>query len=55
MFQMLSSIKIAFEGVISEGVKMVMTSFNSVHGVPVTANTSLVQNVLRGNWAFKGF
>ncbi len=44
----------AFEGAISEGVKMVMTSFNSVHGVPVTANTSLVQNVLRGKLGFQG-
>ncbi|KAF1299094.1 beta-glucosidase [Enterococcus sp. JM4C] len=44
----------AFEGAISAGVQLVMTSFNSVHGVPVTANKALIQSVLRGKLRFDG-
>ncbi|MGM0126079.1 beta-glucosidase [Enterococcus sp. AZ194] len=44
----------AFEGAISEGVRLVMTSFNSIHGVPVTANKTLIQTVLRGKLGFEG-
>lgn len=44
----------AFEGAIASGVKMVMTSFNSFKGIPVTANKKLIQNVLRHELGFKG-
>lgn len=44
----------AFEGAISTGVQMIMTSFNSIHGIPVTANTSLIQTLLREKMGFEG-
>lgn len=44
----------AFEGAITNGVKMVMTSFNSLHGVPVTGNRELIKGVLRDELGFDG-
>lgn len=44
----------AFEGAITNGVKMVMTSFNSLHGVPVTGNRKLIKGVLRDELGFDG-
>lgn len=44
----------AFEGAIANGVKMVMTSFNSLHGVPVTGNRKLIKGILRDELGFDG-
>lgn len=44
----------AFEGAIANGVKMVMSSFNSFNGIPVTANKPLIQQVLRDQLKFQG-
>ncbi|SFK45730.1 beta-glucosidase [Marinilactibacillus piezotolerans] len=56
----LSDIEIAqnylppFEAAIDAGAELVMTSFNTVHGIPSTANTSLIQKILRKQLNFKG-
>lgn len=36
------------------GAEMVMTSFNSIAGVPSTGNKWLLRDVLRGEWGFDG-
>lgn len=43
-----------FKAAVDAGVGSVMTSFNEVDGVPATANTFLLQDVLRKRWGFKG-
>lgn len=37
------------------GARSVMPSYNEIDGVPSHANTWLLQDVLRGEWAFDGF
>lgn len=37
------------------GVKTVMTSYNSIDGVPATAHRYLLKDVLRDEWGFEGF
>ena len=45
----------SFEKAICEGgAKTVMTSYNTIDGVPCSANTWLLQDVLRNAWEFKG-
>lgn len=44
----------AFRGAIAEGAKLVMTAFNTVGGIPATANHKLMQNVLRRELGFEG-
>ncbi len=44
----------AYKAAIDEGVKMVMTSFNTVHGVPASANKYLMRDILRDEWQFEG-
>lgn len=44
----------AFQGAIDQGVKLVMTSFNSLRGIPVTGNKELVTTVLRQHLGFDG-
>jgi len=39
---------------VQAGAASVMTAFNDVDGIPATANTWLLQNVLRKLWDFKG-
>ena len=36
------------------GARTVMTSYNTIDGVPCTANAWLLQEVLRGSWSFDG-
>lgn len=43
-----------FQSAIEAGTKMIMTSFNSLKGVPLTVNRSLIQKILRENLAFDG-
>ncbi len=43
-----------YKAAVDAGVGSVMTSFNEVNGVPVTANKWLVTDVLRKQWGFKG-
>lgn len=44
----------AFKAVLDEGVKMVMTAFNTVKGIPATGNKWLMRDVLREEWGFDG-
>ena len=45
-----------FKRVIDAGALSVMTSYNSLDGVPCTANRQLLTDVLRGDWGFnRGF
>lgn len=45
----------AFEQVVREGgAKAVMTAYNTIDGVPCTANPWLLDKVLRQSWQFKG-
>lgn len=43
-----------YKAAVDAGSKMVMTSFNTIDGVPATANRWLVHDVLRGEWGFDG-
>ena len=45
----------SFEKAIREGgAKTVMTSYNTIDGVPCSANRWLLQDILRNSWNFKG-
>ena len=45
---------VAYKAAVDAGVKMVMTSFNSLNGVPAAANKKLVKGILRDEWGFNG-
>lgn len=44
-----------FQKAIKEGALSVMTSYNSLDGIPSTGNPWLYNNLLKGQWAFDGF
>lgn len=44
----------AYKAAIDEGVEMVMTSFNTLNGIPSSANKYLVDDILRKEWGFDG-
>lgn len=44
-----------FKHCIDEGALSVMTSYNSINGIPCTANGELLNGVLREQWKFNGF
>lgn len=41
-----------YKAAVDAGCKMVMTSFNTVDGIPSSGNQWLLKNVLRGEWNF---
>jgi beta-glucosidase len=43
-----------FRAAIDAGVATLMTSFNTVNGVPATGDTFLLQHILRDEWKFPG-
>ncbi len=43
-----------FKAAVDAGVKTFMTSFNEISGVPSTANTHLLRDILKGEWKFDG-
>lgn len=43
-----------YKAALDEGAEMVMTSFNTVAGVPATANKWLMRSLLRDEWGFDG-
>lgn len=43
-----------FRAAIDAGVASLMTSFNTVNGVPATGNDFLLRRILRGEWKFSG-
>ena len=44
----------AYQAAVDAGCDMVMTSFNTLDGVPSTANAWLLRDVLRKEWGFQG-
>lgn len=44
----------AYKSAVDAGVKMVMTAFNIVDGVPCVGNEHLVKDILRDEWGFDG-
>jgi len=44
----------AYKAAVDAGVKMVMTAFNIVDGVPCVGNKHLVKEILRDEWGFDG-
>ncbi|MGM0125618.1 beta-glucosidase [Enterococcus sp. AZ194] len=44
----------AFRAAIEEGAQLVMTSFNSIKGVPSTGNSAVVKDILRKELEFSG-
>ncbi|WP_322150798.1 beta-glucosidase BglX [Paratractidigestivibacter sp.] len=43
-----------YKAAVDAGCELVMTSFNTVEGIPATANKWLMDDVLRGEWGFDG-
>ena len=43
-----------FKQAVKSGVASIMTSYNSIDGIPATSNKYLLTNVLRNQWGFKG-
>ena len=44
-----------FKKAIDAGALSVMTSYNSIDGIPCTANSYLLSQLLRNEWKFRGF
>lgn len=44
----------AYQAALDEGCEMVMTSFNTVDGIPATGNSRLMRDLLRDEWGFDG-
>ena len=44
----------SFERPVREGAMSVMTSYNTIDGVPCSSNRWLLQDLLRGTWGFQG-
>lgn len=45
----------SFKAMVDAGVKTFMTSFNEISGVPSTANSFLLRDILKKEWKFDGF
>jgi len=43
-----------YKAAVDAGVASVMTSFNTINGIPATANKWLLTDLLRNQWGFKG-
>ena len=44
-----------FRAAVKAGAQSIMTAYNSIDGVPCSANTYLLTDVLRQQWGFQGF
>lgn len=44
-----------FQSAIKAGARSVMTSYNSIDGIPSTANRHMLTGILRDEWGFEGF
>jgi len=45
---------VPFRAAVDAGAATVMAAFNEIDGVPATANKKILQEILRGEWSFKG-
>lgn len=45
----------AFGKLARGGVAGIMTAYNSVNGVPVSVNNTLLRNIVRNEWGYKGY
>ena len=43
----------AFKAAIDAGVKLVMTSFNTIQGIPVSGNKRVIQKTLKARLGFR--
>lgn len=55
MRQLFSDYLPPFKKAVEAGVGTIMTSYNSIDGVPCTSNKYLLTDVLRKQWGFNGF
>lgn len=55
MRQLFSDYLPPFKKAVEAGVGTIMTSYNSIDGIPCTANKYLLTDVLRNQWGFEGF
>lgn len=55
MRQLFSEYLPPFKKAVEAGAGTIMTSYNSIDGVPCTSNKFLLTEVLRNQWGFKGF
>lgn len=53
--QLLSEYLPPFRSAVKAGAGTIMTSYNSIDGIPCTANKFLLEDVLRKQWGFNGF
>ncbi|RYG05253.1 MAG: beta-glucosidase, partial [Chitinophagaceae bacterium] len=53
--ELLQSYMPAFHAAVKAGALSVMTSYNSIDGIPCTGNKFLYEDLLRNQWGFKGF
>ena len=44
-----------FKAAVENDVKTVMNSFNTLNGIPATADAFLQRDILKGKWGFEGF
>lgn len=44
-----------FQASVDAGVATIMSAFNDVNGIPMSAHTYLLRDVLRDQWGFRGF
>ncbi len=44
-----------FRAAVDAGVETLMSSFNTINGIPSTANRHTLTDILRGEWGFDGF
>ena len=52
--QMLNEYLPPYRAAVEAGVGTVMTSFNTINGIPATTNKWLIDDVLRKQWGFNG-
>lgn len=53
--QLLNEYLPQFHTAVSNGAGSIMTSYNSIDGVPCTGNKTLLSDMLRNEWGFNGF
>ena len=44
----------SYKAALDAGAQMIMSSFNTVNGIPATGNKQLMRGTLRGEWKFNG-